>query len=157
MASADVEDLFLTAPKDLNKWKTEGIYHIRDYVTNKQYDFLLTKSGEYFNIVPYPDQNNQEAKQMIERVSMTDYDVVRAPSLEFMGPGTDVGTHDIKIVKVGDNIYDIRYKEYPASSHDGGRLSHKRSSRRRRRTYHKKRISLKRGRSRSRGRRSWKN
>ena len=70
--------------------------------------------------------------------------------LNLWGLGTDVGTHDIKIVKVGDDIYDIRYKEYPASSHDGGRLSHKRSSRsrRRRRTYHKKRVSLKRGRGR---------
>ena len=86
MASANVENLFLTAPKDLKKWETEGIYNIRDYGTNKKYDFSLTKSGEYFNIVPSPDQNNQEAKQMIESVSMTDYDDVRVPSLEFMGP-----------------------------------------------------------------------
>jgi hypothetical protein len=87
---------------------------------------------------------------MLERVSTHDSNDVNAPSLEFIGPGTDVGTHDIKIVKV-KNLYDIRCKVYSASSSNdfgGGSLYCKRSSRRHGRAYHKKPIYSKRGRNR---------
>lgn len=166
----DVDHMFLSPPNSWNKLERAGNYIISEYpVGNPLYEFNLElTSDNHFKVVPLgkikssllssdkEKSDISEAKQMLHKVSAYKSTDPLAPSLSILGPGIDVDTVDIKIVKLSEDpqseLYDIYYNNIGQGG-GGVRISNKRSNHTlRRRIYHKKRISL--NRNRRSGRRS---
>lgn len=162
----------ITPPTDWPPWNgaTEGgVFGITSTIDpSKEFYFNITNENGHYKITPEPGDSSDEAREMLLRVSSSDYNGplnYPHPTLVLNGPGIDLDPQlRIRIVNRGDDLYDIYYDPSTEKSMGGGvAKSVRRHSRKlysRRRVY-KKRVSMKRrcrrSRRLSRGRRSRKN
>jgi len=129
-----------------------GIYDIRIHEKSNPYSFKLTKNGKNYSITALTPQDLKTISILKSKVgtleSLTELlEKNKDHAFIINGPGLDVGGTMIKFEHVSNNLYRLTCDTAPASGGGGmsGRGSHKqRTNTRRRRTYQKKRVSLKR-------------
>jgi hypothetical protein len=146
----------ITPPTDWPLWNgtTEGgVFGITSTLdSSKEFYFNITNENGHYKITPEPGGSSGEAREMLLRVSRSDYNGplhYPHPTLVLNGPGIDFGSQlRIRIVNRGDDLYDIYYDHDSSESSMGGGVAksvrrHSRKLYSRRRVY-KKRVSMKR-------------
>jgi hypothetical protein len=123
-----IPESLITPPTDWPLWNgtTEGgVFGITSTLdSSKEFHFNIKNEAGHYKITPAPGGSSGEAREMLLRVSRSDYNGplhYPHPTLVLNGPGIDFGSQlRIRIVNRDNDSYDIYYDHDSSESSMGG-------------------------------------